>query len=207
MKALIPCAGYGTRMRMQPHEAKELLPDENGKPTIEWSLNICREYNIEPVIITRKEKIEFINYLENNNIQYVIGGGESTGESLLNAKEYWDDYNIMILPDTRFNYPKNLFIDIFKCMKAGNDCVFALFNVEDHSNWGIICENVFYEKPKRTFTEKDNAYAWGIIGFRKEYGETLLNSYNTTSEPLKLNNPGYLFINNFRDISRKYTNI
>jgi hypothetical protein len=66
---------------------------------------------------------------------------------------------------------------------------------------------VFYEKPKRTFTEKDNAYAWGIIGFRKEYGETLLNSYNTTSEPLKLNNPGYLFINNFRDISRKYTNI
>ena len=93
MKALIPCAGYGTRMRMQPHEAKELLPDEDGKPTIEWSLNICKRFNIEPVIITRKEKVEFIKYLEDNNIEHVIGGGESTGESLLSAKEHWGEYN------------------------------------------------------------------------------------------------------------------
>jgi nucleoside-diphosphate-sugar epimerase len=52
--------------------------------------------------------------------------------------------------------------------------------------------------------KEDNAFAWGVIGFRKEYGETLFNSYNLTSPPLPLSNPGYLFIENFRDISRKY---
>jgi hypothetical protein len=31
-------------MRMMPHQAKELLPDEDGNPTIEWSLNICKKY-------------------------------------------------------------------------------------------------------------------------------------------------------------------
>ena len=204
MKALIPCAGYGTRMRMQPHEAKELLPDEEGNPTIEWSLNICKKYDIEPVIITRSEKLEFIEYLKNNNINYIIGGGESTGESILNAKEQWGDYNIVILPDTRFEYPKTLFHDMLKGMKLGNDCTFALFNVEDHHNWGIVCDNTFYEKPKRIFTQEDNALAWGLFGFKKSYGETLLTNYNTTSEPLKLTNPGYYFIENFRDISRKY---
>ena len=56
MKALIPCAGFGTRMRMAPHQAKELIPDETGAPTIEWSLNICKENNIDPIIITRPEK-------------------------------------------------------------------------------------------------------------------------------------------------------
>lgn len=204
MKALIPCAGYGTRMRMQPHEAKELLPDEEGNPTIEWSLNICKKYNIEPVIITRSEKLEFIEYLKNNNINYIIGGGESTGESILNAKEQWGDYNIVILPDTRFDYPETLFHDMLKGMKLGNDCTFALFNVEDHHNWGVVCDNTFYEKPKKIFTQEDNALAWGLFGFKKSYGETLLTNYNITSEPLKLTNPGYYFIENFRDISRKY---
>jgi dTDP-glucose pyrophosphorylase len=201
-KALIPCAGFGTRMRMLPHEAKELLPDETGKPTIEWCLNICKQYNIEPIIVTRPEKEEFNKYLDNNGIKYVFDEGKSVGVSLLQTKEHWGEYNIILLPDTRFEYPENFFLDIFDSMKAGNDSMFALFNVEDYHNWGIISDNIFYEKPKCTFTKP--AYAWGVIGFRKEYGETLLNNYNLTSEPLKLNKPGYTFINNFRDISRKY---
>jgi dTDP-glucose pyrophosphorylase len=201
-RIIIPCAGFGTRMRMLPHESKELLPDETGKPTIEWCLNICEQYSIEPIIVTRPEKEEFNKYLDNKNIKYVFDEGKSIGISLLQTKEYWGEYNVIILPDTRFDYPKNFFIDIFNNMKAGNDSVFALFNVDDYHNWGIISNNTFYEKPKCEFTEP--AYAWGVIGFKKEYGTTLLNSYNLTSEPLKLNKPGYMFINNFRDISRKY---
>lgn len=202
--AIIPCAGFGTRMKMESHEAKELLPDENGNVTIEWSLNICKEHNIEPIIITRPEKEEFNEYLDDKNIKYVFDEGKSIGVSLLKSKKYWSEYNIMILPDTRFEYPNNFFENMFKCMKIGNDCTFALFEVEDHSNWGIICDNTFYEKPKRLFSKQDNAYAWGTFGFKKSYGETLLNNFNLTSEPLKLSNPGYLFINNFKDISRKY---
>jgi dTDP-glucose pyrophosphorylase len=203
-KAIIPCAGFGTRMRMLPHEAKELIPDENGNPTIEWSLNLCNKYNIEPIIVTRPEKKEFNNYLDDKNITYVYDEGKSVGTSLLKTKEHWGDNNIVLLPDTRFDYSENTFIDIFKCMEIGNKCMFALFEVEDYSNWGIICDNTFYEKPKRTFTKEDKALAWGVIGFTKSYGETLLNSYNLTSEPLRLSNPGYLFIKNFRDVSRKY---
>jgi dTDP-glucose pyrophosphorylase len=203
-KAIIPCAGFGTRMRMLPHEAKELIPDENGNPTIDWSLNICKQYNIEPIVVTRPEKKEFNDFLNQKNITYVFDEGKSVGTSVLQTKEYWGDYNIMLLPDTRFEYDDKFFINIFKSMEVGNDSMFALFNVEDYGNWGVICDNTFYEKPKRQFTSNDNALAWGVIGFRKEYGETLFNSYNLTSPPLTLSNPGYLFIENFRDISRKY---
>jgi dTDP-glucose pyrophosphorylase len=203
-KAIIPCAGFGTRMKMLPHESKELLPDENGNPTIEWSLNICKRYNIEPIIVTRPEKKEFNNFLDQRNITYVFDEGKSVGISILQTKEHWSDYNIILLPDTRFEYDDNFFINIFKAMEAGNDSMFALFNVDDYSNWGIICDNIFYEKPKKVFTKEDKVYAWGVIGFRKQYGEILFNSYNLTSPPLCLSNPGYLFINNFRDISRKY---
>lgn len=204
MKALIPCAGFGTRMRMAPHQAKELLPDETGAPTIEWSLNICRENNMDPIIITRPEKEEFNQYLDKNNITYVFDEGNSVGESLLKTQPYWDATNIVILPDTRFDYPKNFFTDTDKCMKAGNDYVFGLFEVSDHYNWGIICNNVFFEKPKHKFTEYDYAYAWGTIAFKKSKGEALLKSYNLVSKPFELTNAGYLFIDNFRDISRKY---
>jgi dTDP-glucose pyrophosphorylase len=204
MKALIPCAGFGTRMRMAPHQAKELLPDETGAPTIEWSLNICKENNIDPIIITRPEKEEFNKYLDKNNITYVFDDGNSVGESLLKTQPYWDATNIVILPDTRFDYHKNFFLDTDKCMKAGNDYVFGLFEVSDHHNWGIICNNVFFEKPKHKFTEYDYAYAWGTIAFKKSKGEALLNSYNLVSKPFELKNAGYLFIDNFKDISRKY---
>lgn len=206
-KAIIPCAGFGTRMRMQPHEAKELLLDEDGNPTIDWSLNICKKYDIEPIIVTRPEKIEFNHFLDQRGITYVFDEGKSVGISLLKSQPYWSDYNIILLPDTRFEYDDKFFINIFKAMKAGNDSIFALFNVDDYLNWGIICDNTFYEKPKRIFTEDDNAFAWGVIGFKKEYGKTLLNSYNLTAEPLVLSNPGYLFIENFKDISRKYNEI
>ena len=204
MKALIPCAGFGTRMRMAPHQAKELLPDETGAPTIEWSLNICKENNIEPIIITRPEKEEFNKYLDKHNITYVFDEGNSVGESLLKTQPHWDATNIVLLPDTRFDYPKNFFIDTDKCMKAGNNYVFGLFEVSDYPNWGIICNNVFFEKPKNQFTEYDYAYAWGTIAFKKSKGEALLNSYNLVSKPFELTNAGYLFIDNFRDISRKY---
>ena len=187
-KAIIPCAGFGTRMKMLPHQAKELLPDENGDPIIYWSLNICKKHNIEPIVVTRPEKKEFNEFLDQKNITYVFDEGKAVGQSILKTKEYWSDYNIILLPDTRFDYDYKLFINIFRALKTGNDSVFALFDVIDYSNWGIICNNTFYEKPKRTFTYKDNALAWGVIGFRKEYGETLFNSYNLTSEPLKLSN-------------------
>ena len=204
MKALIPCAGFGTRMRMMPHQAKELLPDEDGNPTIEWSLNICKKYNIEPIIITRPEKEEFNQYLDQNNITYVFDNGNSVGESLLKTQPYWDSTNIVILPDTRFDYPENFFLDVDKCMKAGNDYVFGLFEVSDHQNWGIICNNVFFEKPRHKFEEHDHAYAWGTIAFKRNTGEALLEKYNLVSKPFDLVNAGYLFIDNFRDISRKY---
>lgn len=203
-RALIPCAGFGTRMNMMPHEAKELLWDEEGKFIIDWSLELCKKHNIDPIIITRPEKEEFNQYIKNKKIPTVYPTGASVGESILSSKELWGEYNIVILPDTRFEYPETLFQDMLNGMKLGNECVFALFKVTDYQNWGILCDNTFYEKPKKIFTEEDNAFAWGIFGFTKSYGETLLNSYNTYSDPLKISNPGYFFINNFRDITRKY---
>lgn len=200
-RALIPCAGFGTRVGMLPHQAKELLPDETGRPTIEWSLQLCEKHGMEPIAVTRPEKEEFNQYLRNRGVKYVYPQGLSVGESLLSTQEHWLDYNVVILPDTRFEYPKTLFQDMFHSMELGNQCTFALFKVEDYQNWGILCNNVFYEKPEREFKPQDDAWAWGLFGFTKEYGSTLLSNYYVHSK-LALESPGYFFIKNFRDISR-----
>ena len=203
LNAIIPCAGFGTRVNMKPYEAKELLLDEQGNITIDWCLNLCRRHNLKPVIVSRPEKLEFNAYIQKQGITLVFDEGRALGESLLASRDYWSEYNVVILPDTRFEYPEDLFRDMESSMKMGNECTFGLFNVVDHKNWGIICNNTFYEKPKRVFTEEDFVMAWGVFGFTKNYGNTLLSRCNIYSEPLILTNPGYFYIDNFRDITRE----
>lgn len=200
MKAIIPCAGFGTRMRMLPHQAKEMLPD----PTtigliIDYALNICDLHGFEPIVISRAEKQEFNDYLKSKGVTYYCI--EPRGEwmdSVLTSEPLWDENNILILPDTRYNNHFDIFDNIKLGLELGNNAVFGMHTVQDPEKWGIIHKYHVKEKPKGLTGPKN---AWGLIGFKKSYGKELFEGMRDYHN-FKLNNVGFTEIGPFADITR-----
>ena len=64
VRVIIPAAGFGTRVSCAVDESKEMLPDPvNGRPLIAYSLDICFDLGINPIVITRPEKRDLISYI------------------------------------------------------------------------------------------------------------------------------------------------
>lgn len=197
MKAILPCAGYGTRMRMKLNESKELLI-RNGIPLIEYHLNICKMFDLDPIIITRKEKTDLLDYCLKNGIQTKII--EPQGEwpsTVLSSSDLWDENNILLLPDSVFE-PVETILDIKKGLLLGNNAVMALHDVEDISKWGSIKDYQFTEKRKL----QEPGKAWGIIGFKKDYGLTLFKRMETPNFPTPLWDTGFVYLDSFKDVTR-----
>lgn len=206
-KAILPCAGYGTRMNMQLNKSKELLIDPiTNEPIIKWHLDLCKENNIKPIIITRKEKTDLIEYTLKNTEAELIVLDNISGEwpsTVLKSKGMWGNKNILMLPDTRFNpHTKSL----FDSLKNENyDLVFAIHRVDNISKWGAIdpLNNKFCEKPQEQFA----GYAWGLISFSSEAGEEtidkmiLRNHWWTENYYLV----DYIHLNSFIDLTRTGT--
>lgn len=197
-KCIIPCAGRGTRMGLKPHEAKELLPDpKTDKPLIEYSLELCKTYNLDPFVITNSEKKSFNKYLIKNEIPHLIV--ETTTEwtdSVLQSKGYWNEHNILLLPDTRFS-PESVLKDIEVSMLLGCKSVLALHKVPDSHNWGIVKDYGLFEKPKFLDATQEY-YAWGVLGFHIDVGQNLFRSMEYTH----LNDTGFFFLKSFKDLTR-----
>lgn len=201
MNAIIPCCGFGTRMGMTYNSSKEMLPDpeNNSAPIIEYSLNICEQFNIAPIVIVRKEKIDLIDYLNQHQIEYMIYEPKSNEEwnhTVLASQSLWLEDSLLILPDTRFSRFKCI-EDIQRGLKLGNNAVMALHEVTDPSKWGIIRGNTLFEKPKQ-FPEGLTEWAWGLIGFKDTYGQELFSNVQS----LELRNVGFTFLNKFEDLTR-----
>lgn len=202
MRAIIPCSGFGTRMNMKPNESKEMLEDKifDCKHIIDYSLKQCKFFNLNPLVITRKDKKDLIKYLKQNKIEYMIYEPKPEEEwyhSVLASKDHWEENNLLILPDTRFN---SIFCieDIERGLKLGNNAVMALHEVADPSKWGIILNRGYtlLEKPKNF--KGDKFWAWGLIGFKHTYGQELFSSVKC----LELTNVGFVYLKSFQDITR-----
>lgn len=199
MKAIIPSAGFGRRMKIKKNQSKEMLPDVifGYDHIIDYSLEICRRYNLEPIVISRKEKKDLNNYLKKKKVKTVIIKPEGEwNNSVLKSSEFWSEDNILILPDTRWNNWE-VIEDMKKGLQLGNNAVFAIHNVNDPENWGVIKNYYLREKPK-DLSEKQNA--WGVIGFKQNYGYHLFESMNNKN--VWLNNCGFAYLNGFQDITR-----
>jgi UTP-glucose-1-phosphate uridylyltransferase len=198
-KAIIPCAGFGTRMFMKPNESKEMLYiDGTGNPIIQYSLDLCYKYDLEPLIITRKEKTDLIEYCNKPWIQTLII--EPNGEwpnTILASKHLWNENNIMILPDTRFN-PTSVIKDMEMSLKLGNRSVIALHEVSDSSKWCIVDDYKLIEKPD--FNTK--AMAMGLIGFKDVEGISLFDTISQRNTRFLLEDAGFVYLNDFKDITR-----
>lgn len=194
MVAIIPCAGYGTRVGMQKYEAKEMLPD-GSKRIIDYSLDLCKKFKIIPLVITRPEKLEFNTYLKDLGIQTLeVSHSGEWAETVMKSKNLWHEDNILILPDTRFK-PISIIQDIKLGLELGCNAMIGLHTVRDSENWGILKDYRLIEKPKNL---KGPQYAWGVLGFKQYYGRELF--IMDGSCPLR--NAGYVFMDSFRDITR-----
>lgn len=202
MRAIIPAAGFGTRLKMKPNQSKEMLTDNiyGYEHIIDFAIHFCKINDIEPFVITREDKKDLIKYLKKNKIKYMLyepKKDEEWYDTVIASKEHWVEENLLLLPDTRF---RSLFLgeQIENSLKLGNNAVLVLHKVDNPSKWGIINKYQLLEKPTNL---KCSQWAWGLIGFKKEYGEYLFTKYYTENG-YRLKDCGFMFLNSFKDITR-----
>jgi len=197
--AILPCAGFGTRMGMKINESKEMLPDSKYgfDHIIDYSLDICRQFHLIPLVITREEKTDLIKYLKKKKIKYMLVDHKGEWfETVLKSQVYWLENNYLLLPDTRFQLITNM-LDLIRGLEMGNNAVFGVHKVQDPEKWGIISSYSLMEKPKYL---KGPQMAWGIIGFKRYYGVDLFSKMRYSK--FKLKNVGFSHLLGFEDITR-----
>lgn len=184
VKAIIPCAGYGTRMQMESWQAKEMLRDPNdpSKVLIDYSMELCYKYNIEPVVITRREKTGLIDYLiKDHQLSNLIitEPGKEWAETVLKSQGLWGEKNILILPDTRFN-PESVIPEMLdKLDKVPVVAAIHSIDPKESYKWGTVDED------NGSIFEKENTNlnkAWGLLGFQKGDGRCLFNNLHPRGE-------------------------
>ena len=99
MFAIIPAAGYGTRMQaFTRFMSKELLPVK-GKCCIDWAIEEAESCGLEPLVVVRAEKEELVRHLGLINT-YEIEKAESLEQTV---NEVVDNLKpgryVVILPD------------------------------------------------------------------------------------------------------------
>lgn len=199
IKAIIPAAGFGTRMGMKPNESKELLP-HNGRPLIEHTLELCSIFKLTPHVITRVEKQDLIEYCKARSIECQILD-KVEGEwpdTVLKSQPYWDWDNILLLPDTVFG-PISAIETMKMNLSLGCRYVLALHNVADISMWGSVQDYYLIEKSSVVGPGK----AWGILGFNSVYGEELFTAMSKRNEPFRLRDCAFVQLANFADLTRE----
>lgn len=197
MKCIIPAAGYGTRMSMARGKSKEMLPDLGYKrqPIIQYALDLCKAFHMEPLVITREDKKDLRQYLFDQGVKFIdIDVKGEWNESVLASESFWDKDNLLLLPDTRFDSFKCI-EDIQNGLKLGNNAVMALHEVTDPEKWGCVVQYRLFEKCQFM---GDKFWAWGLIGFKNTYGQELFSNVDY----LELRNVGFTFLKNFEDITR-----
>ncbi len=175
-KIIIPAAGYGTRVNSP--ESKELLASPiNGLPLIQYALDIAKENDFEVHVITRSEKKGLISYLTNYSFvaTQIIEPSKEWPDTILKSNEFWNEKNILILPDTHFK-PLSVIKYINQSLNQVQVAVGA-FTSDSYQTYGVFDSNLkeytICEKP-RTITS--GTLAWGILGFKKEIGLNLFQA-------------------------------
>lgn len=189
LKVLIPAAGLGTRVGSP--ESKEMLFRPDGVRFIDHTIALANKINADIHVITREGKNNLIQYLQSQKISYqLVGTTKDWPETLLLSEPYWNEDNLVLLPDTDFK-PISILQDLKNSLIQGHDLVAARFSETDYSNWGVMSGDGSdwwgCEKPpaetidflmKNNFLNQDlmPVRAWGIFGFKKNKGVEILQT-------------------------------
>jgi len=198
--AIIPAAGFGTRMNMAPDQSKEMLIDSTGKPVIQWCLDRCRDADISPLVVTRKEKKDLIQYLQDNSVPHMVIKPEGEWmDTVLATSPHWQYQNLLFLPDIRFT---NTFV-IHKLLANLDDLEIDLcigtHEVTDCIKWGMVNDQIdcLAEKPSSWNTNT----AWGLLAFKPLAGQRILRKFKEKGITFKHNFSVYS-LGEFKDITR-----
>lgn len=199
--AIIPCCGFGTRMNMTVNRSKELMGDPHTfEPLIKWHIDLCKQYDIEPLILVRPEKTDLIEYCNDEKINHVVmHPGQEWTETVYLSSPYWRDNNILLLPDSRF-FPTNVLKYVKDALDIGTEASFGVFNVDDPSKWCCLTPTGIYEKRSDI---PEPFMAIGIFGFTKEFGLTLFEGLSRINfSSIDKANVYYRMLDKFLDLTR-----
>ena len=157
MKAIIPAAGEGTRLR--PHTftcPKPMIPIAN-KPAMDYQIGTLKRLGInEIIIITGYKKEELINFIKTRNYGINIRFIEQKNQlgiahAILQAKNFIKEDFIVLLGDTIFDADLRSVLELHKKTKAY--ATLSVEKAEDPSKFGVVVQdngNVrkLLEKPK-----------------------------------------------------------
>lgn len=210
---IIPAAGFGKRVGTP--KSKELLYyKDDSFPLIQWCLNLCKKYELKPIVISRKDKIDLNEFLVSRNIETcLIDKSEEWTHSVELSQDYWGPKNILILPDSRFK-PEDILLQIQTRLSYSN-LVFGVFDIAQPQEWGVLSKKderyLISEKP-RTVQSYDSSVAWGIIGFQKEAGAKLFSSLRKSSKdhlfyPIESQGVECFRLHSYEDVTRSRDNL
>lgn len=168
-KAIIPCAGLGTRMGMRIDQSKEMLfLNDEDHPCIDYVMEICQMNNIEPIVVSRKEKYDLNHYLEyewHTKPLIVEPQGEWMDTVLASAPTWSVEQNILMLPDTRWR-PKYHVVNQLLDLSLTTGMALGMHHVDDQSKWGSLVGRHIWDKPPVT----NPGLAWGLLAFSMAQG-------------------------------------
>lgn len=203
---IIPAAGFGKRVGLS--KSKELLYYKSEKfKIIEWSLRLCKKYEMLPVVISRKDKQDLNTFLSSYGSELklcLVEASEEWTHSVCLSVDYWADKNILLLPDSRFA-PVHILKKIDQSLRKF-DLSFATFKVQDPAQWGIVLPRdlEIAEKPSKITKQ---FLAWGLIGFKKQAGLSLFEDLRISSKDrifkkIKTQNVDFIPLESYQDITR-----
>jgi dTDP-glucose pyrophosphorylase len=177
-----------------PLDGKEMLIDPiTRKPLIYWSVMKALRAGFDPILVLHPNKVKLKRYLIKEfgkRIKIFLHTPqpwEEWADSVLSVHKYWGKWNVIILPDTRFNEPLNILKDIKNIKKS--DLVFYTHKVEDGSKFGVLLgtsNDIMFTSEKPRLLAGKPATAWGLIGFNKVYGYKLFKAYSVKNARLGL---------------------
>lgn len=208
MKVIIPCAGFGTRVGSPL--AKELLPSKvDGQPLIHFIIKEAVKRSWDIHIITRAEKIPLIDYVQQfpKTFVQIVEPTKEWPHSILESETYWDEHNLLILPDTFFS-PLGILDDI-ESLICCYEAVYGIIEKNSYNTWGVVdteAKNLkIIEKPSAKMINKMHR-AWGMIAFQRHVGTEIFRAHlestfdhQEKSLPIKSK---YLPLEVFEDLTR-----
>jgi UTP-glucose-1-phosphate uridylyltransferase len=208
--AIIPAAGYGRRVGRPP--AKELLPhpEVKSKSYIEVSIEICEEFHMSPLIISRKDKEvlnQFVLHRLGPSNLVTLSESEEWTDSVNQSGEFWGDKNLLLLPDVSFS-PRNVIDQILMALDH-NEIVLGIHTIDPATSplWGVVDKIKGTVREKPTSEETFQSTAWGLMGFRgsKAAKQFWLDYHHSYKEQRAVELPtpfAFMDLDSFVDLTR-----
>lgn len=181
---IIPAAGYGTRIGSPP--AKEMLTRPGASEAfIDLPIRLSIQRGWRVVVVTRSDKSLLIEHIHHRYPQVelcLIGPTPDWQRSVLLSRGVWGERNLLWLPDVEFSPIAAL--DNVAAMLEDHDVAVAHHAVDTPRVWGHVWQELgnstqgehFYVIEKPSGELMAGMFAWGLIGFKRDFGEKLLKA-------------------------------